>query len=108
MTFFNNLTGTLATNIGKGVLQGLKQSVKDLSGGSSVLNNFASLINSDVTSVNKSEAVNLSDLDITPGELDSILKLRESALAQGSEEVILNFRNQKYLMNVESFDMKLV
>jgi hypothetical protein len=108
MTFFNNLTGTLATNIGKGVLQGLKQSVKDLSGGSNTLNNFASLINSDVSKVNKSETVNLSDLDITPEELNSILKLRETALAQGSEEIMFNFRNQKYQMNVESFDMKLV
>ena len=108
MTFFNNLTGTLATNIGKGVLQGLKQSVKDLSGGSNTLNSFASLINSDATKVNKSETVNLSDLDITPGELSNILKLRESALAQGSEEIMFNFRNQKYQMNIESFDMKLV
>jgi hypothetical protein len=108
MTFFNNLTGTLATNIGKGILQGLKQSVKDLSSGSNALNNFASLINSDVTKVSKSETVNLSDLDITPGELSNILKLRETALAQGSEEVMFNFRNQKYQMNIESFDMKLV
>jgi len=108
MTFFNNLTGTLATNIGKGVLQGLKQSVKDLSGGSNALNSFASLINSDATKVNKSETVNLSDLDITPGELSNILKLREGALAQGSEEIMFNFRDQKYQMNIESFDMKLV
>jgi hypothetical protein len=108
MTFFNNLTGTLATNIGKGVLQGLKQSVKDLSGGSNALNNFASLMNSDASKVNNSETVNLSDLDITPGELSNILKLRETALAQGSEEVMFNFRNQKYQMNIESFDMKLV
>jgi hypothetical protein len=108
MTFFNNLTGTLATNIGKGVLQGLKQSVKDLNGSSNALNNFASLINSDATKINNSESINLSDLDITPGELSNILKLRESALAQGSEEVMFNFRNQKYQMNIESFDMKLV
>jgi hypothetical protein len=107
MTFFNKLTGTLATNIGKGVLQGLKQSVKDLGGGSNALNSFASLIDSDVSKVNKSETVNLSDLDITPGELSNILKLRENALAQGSEEIMFNFRNQKYQMNVESFDMKL-
>ena len=54
MTFFNNLTGTLATNIGKGVLQGLKQSVKDLSGGSNALNNFASIIICAATKLNKS------------------------------------------------------
>lgn len=108
MSYFDALAGTLATNLGKGLLQGLKQSVKDLNGNSSLLNSFGTLVNSGVTDTKKSETINLTDLNLTPGELNRILKLREAAMAQGSGEITFNLQGENYSMNLESFDMKVV
>ncbi len=109
MTWLNNITGTFATNIGKGVLQGLKQSVTDLGVNTNSLASFTNTLSSlDHNKNTSTEKVNLTDLDLSPGELSRILKLRELAQASGAKEISFNLKDSNYTMDIESFDMQRI
>ena len=109
MTWLNNITGTFATNIGKGVLEGLKQSVSDLGMNTNSLGSFSKTLSSlGHAESTTSEIINLTDMELSPGELSRILKLRDLAKASGAKELSLNLQNANYVMDIESFDMQRI
>jgi len=108
MTLFNNITGTFATNISKGLLQGVKQSIKDLGVQDISQGKFMDFITHSHSPSHNNELVNLTEMNLSPGELAHVLKLRETAQANGAEEVLVNLKDKTYSMNIESFDMKQV
>ncbi|MCH2228519.1 MAG: hypothetical protein MK033_12160 [Candidatus Caenarcaniphilales bacterium] len=105
MQFMNMLVGTVATKLGKQVVKGLRNSINNSLDTKNLFNN---LLNSNNNNSNKVETANLSELNLSPGELNRILKLREIAQQQGQEFVSFEINNQTFNMDVESFDMKAV
>lgn len=108
MSLFNNITGTFATNISKGLVQGVKQSIKDLGVQDISQGRFMDFITHSHSSSHGNELINLTDMSLSPGELAQILQLREAAQANGASEFVCNLKNKTYSMNVESFDMKQI
>ena len=102
MQLMSTLFGTAGTKLGKMVLNELKESLVD--------NKFVDILkDSSATAENGiNQDINLADLDLSPEELNQVLKLRELAIEQGQNLIQIDLKDQSFQMDVHSLDLEVV
>lgn len=108
MQFMNTLVGTAATRVGKAVFNQVRKSLEGLTSESKALDGFSNVLNRSGRSTRASQEINLADIDLSPEELNMVMKLREIALNQGQDFIEFELQNQNFKMDVETMDMRAV